>query len=103
MPPSPRIAVDAVIGLDLVGFLVTRLALLVVALAVRHRLGRKRFHCAGRRAGAEHMKELTTPQGRLALRLHSRTLRSFAPAYSGSANPSVSISMNRSPTAPTWR
>src|SRR6516165_8979975 len=77
MPPSARIAVDAVVGLDLVGFPITRLALLVVALAVGDGLSRKRFHRAGRRAGAEHAKELTASQAQLALRFHSRALQSL--------------------------
>src|SRR6266851_3570958 len=77
MPPSARITIDAVIGLDLVGFLVASLALLVVALAVGNGLGHERSHRAGRRAGTQHTKELTTPQAQLALHFHSRALPSL--------------------------
>src|SRR6516225_6294902 len=74
MPPSARIAVDAIIGLDLVALLVAWLALLVVGLAVGLCFGRERSDRTGRGTGAEHAKELTTPHPRLALRFHSRDL-----------------------------
>src|SRR5437867_3434956 len=78
MPPSARIPVDAVIGFDFVGFAVPGFALLVAALAIGHRFARERRDRSGSRAGAEHTKELTPPQARLALRLHSAPSRSCA-------------------------
>ena len=42
VPPSARITVDAIKGLHVIGFLVARLALLIVGLAVGYGLGRER-------------------------------------------------------------
>jgi hypothetical protein len=53
VPPSARIPVDSVKGLDVLGLPVARLALLIIGLAVRYGLGRKRNGSGDRRAEAE--------------------------------------------------
>src|SRR5215813_11587687 len=103
MPPLARITIDAIVGFDLVGFFVAGLAPLVVVLGIGRRPSDERTYRAGGRTGAEHAKELTTPQTQLVLRFHSASSGYCAPVHPGSANASVSISINSRPTVPTWR
>jgi hypothetical protein len=53
MPPLVRITVDAIVGFDLVGFFVARLALLIVVLGIGHSPTGERTYRAGRRTGGE--------------------------------------------------
>ena len=65
---------NSVKGLDVLGLPVARLALLIVGLAVRYGLGRKRNGSGDGRAEAECTKELTTSECRLAFHFHRRVL-----------------------------
>ncbi len=99
-PPSARIAVDAVIGLDLVGFAVARLAFLVLFLAVGcsplWRAGAIALAAAPAPTSAE---ESPPPDARLALALSCSASSSTARSpHAGSANACVSISINRRPS-----
>src|SRR5262249_40828409 len=77
---SARIPVDAVVGFDVIGFLVARLALVLVALAVGTRLdAHRRRHGGGAGTCTQHAKEIATanlrlialPHGRILLGVHS--------------------------------
>src|SRR3954447_3109679 len=77
---SGRIAVDAIERLHVIGFPVTRLALLIVGFGIGFRLDRaKRRRCRCRCAGASQAKELTTTDRRPGFALHrvppSKTFR----------------------------
>src|SRR5262245_12333298 len=77
MPPSARIPVDAVEGLDFRRVRsVSSLALLVVALGIGESFARERRRSGGRSSGAraKRAKELTTTDRRLAFRFHRRHL-----------------------------
>src|SRR5689334_19321283 len=117
MPPSARIAVNAIEGLDLGRVrLVASFALLVVALGVGAGFASERRRGCGRHrgAGAQRAKELATTQRPAALLFHRRHLpRSSlcaepskldcATTQAGSANASVSISVNTRPSVPIRR
>src|SRR5262245_40775287 len=109
VPPSPRIPVDPIEGLNLRRVrLVPRLALLVVALGVGASFIRQR-RGGGRdgRASAERAKEFATAERRLAFSFHRRLLLYFVSAlcaaHEGSAKASVSMSINTRPSLPTPR
>src|SRR5215471_16067010 len=77
MPPSARIPVDPVEGLNLRRVrLVPRLALLIIGLGVGVSFTRQRRGGCGcdTRARAERAQELTTAERRLAFSFHSRLL-----------------------------
>src|SRR5438874_6233561 len=69
---SARIPVDPIEGLHVLGFPVTRLALLVVALGIGARFTGERpgYRDRNGRAGAQRAKELTTTQRLLRLFFH---------------------------------
>src|SRR6185503_5793691 len=70
-----RIAVDVVIGLHVVGFLVAGLALVIVVLGVGARLARERGrHGGGAGAEAERAQDIATAEFRLLVLLHGRVL-----------------------------
>src|SRR5262245_43845854 len=77
MPPSARIPVDAVEGLDFRRIRsVSSLALFVVALGIGESFARERRRSGGRSSGAraKRAKELTTTDRPLAFRFHRRHL-----------------------------
>src|SRR5262252_226422 len=84
MPPSARIPVDPVEGLNLRRVrLVARLALLIIALGVGVSFTCQRCGGCGRdtRARAKRAQELTTAERRLAFSFHRRLLLfSFLPS-----------------------
>src|SRR5262245_8314769 len=112
---SARIPVDPIEGLHVLGFLVTGLALLIVALGVGACLAGERPARGGDAgAGAQRTKEVATaeriraPLRRLAFVFHRVTSWvlwiPFATArYEGSAKASLSMSTNTDPTRPTAR
>src|SRR5437899_608424 len=103
MPPSARIAIDPVIGFNVVGFFVAGFALVVGAFAVGQ--GRQPDWRGGRRCrdAANCAKQLPAPELALGLRFHRRVLPYRAAVQAVSANASVSIPIKSRPTAPTWR
>src|SRR5438045_471762 len=106
MARLPLVPVDLVEGLDVIGFAIARLALLVVGLRVRLGVGCQRHRGGGRgetRARADRAQELAAADRRLAWLFHDpSSLNPLRAPHDGSAKASVSISMNTRPNAPTW-
>src|SRR5439155_15214969 len=104
--PSLRIFVDPVERLDVLGFLVARLALLLVGFGGRGRTRQRHGAGGGRGAGArrQHAKEIATGHCLVLRFVHGGLLRDLRPAaHAGNAYACDSISMNSRPSMPTLR
>src|SRR5712691_1799296 len=80
---SARIPINAVVGLHVLGLLVTRLAFLIVGFRIgpSGRCERARGGCRDTRAGAERAKEIAPPQHVFALFLHDDVSSGSVPCF----------------------
>src|SRR5216683_279561 len=102
--PSTRITIDAVVRLDVIGFLIARLAFLVVVLAIglRRPHQRRRQRRAGTgRADADLAKEIAATNLGFLFVPHRISPGPTAVGQLANVNASVSIFRNRRPSDPT--